>query len=120
LSEKAQVSENLRRIINNGFYIQHPFALSSAQLGDMISIFAEMRRLPAEDLALCVKAIDALVHSKEDCVGCYGKGLSYLKWLTKGLDEDAHRAFTKKYNAFASQADRDFDQELEARMSQYR
>jgi len=72
LSAKTKVSEEVRRIINNGFESHHPF--KSPQ--DYLSILDEVRQLPLEEFKLCLETIKQVVEKHSGCYGCHGKGLA--------------------------------------------
>ncbi|MBJ7392783.1 MAG: hypothetical protein JHC85_14540 [Chthoniobacterales bacterium] len=105
LSDKANVSGELRRVINNAFYEHHPFKRSSGQMEDFVRAFHEIRQLQPEDFSLCFEAIHAVLVRNSDCNGCYGKGLAYLKLLTSGVDETRHEAASRDYESFANARD---------------
>ena len=119
LSEQANVSESTRRILDNMFFTHHPFKRSSGQLEDLISIYKELRDLPAEDFDLCVAAINKCATIMEVCPGCYGKGLAYLRFLTKGVNEKSHKKYVRKYKEFFRAENRDCDSELFVVMHKY-
>lgn len=105
LSDKANVSGELRRVVNNAFYEHHPFKRSSGQMEDFVRSFHEIRQLPPEDFSLCFEAIHEVVVRNSDCDGCYGKGLAYLKLLTQGIDETRHDTVNREFESFASEED---------------
>jgi hypothetical protein len=101
LDENAKVSADIRRIINNGFYTHHPFRSSSGQLGDFIRIAEQIRSLPADDFSYCFEAIAEQVDKRRlDCTGCYGKGLAFLKYLAKDIDEQRYAKSAAQYHEF--------------------
>lgn len=114
LSDHANVSKELRRVINNAFYEHHPFRSASGQLTDFILSFHEIRQLPLQDFSLCVDAIREVVVRKNCCYGCYGKGLVYLKLLTNGIDQTRWEVAAAEYERFATARNwmSDFEQEL--------
>ena len=115
LSDRANVSGELRRMINNAFYEHHPFKRSSGQLDDFLRSFHEIRQLPPEDFSLCFEAIHEVLTRNSDCNGCYGKGLAYLKLLTHGVDSSRHETANREYEAFANARDdwaSDFEQDV--------
>lgn len=109
LSDRANVSGELRRVINNAFYEHHPFKRSSGQMEDFVRSFHEIRQLPPEDFSHCFEAINEVVARNSECGGCYGKGLAYLKLLTHGIDEARHQAVSRIYEGFANDDDEVFD-----------
>ena len=119
LSEQADVSDNLRRILDNMFFSHHPFKYSSGQLEDLLSVYRELRQLPAVDLDLCVDAISKRTNELKFCQGCYGKGVALLKFLTKGLNAKAYKKYARKYRTFAQKENRDCESELLAVMREY-
>jgi len=101
LNQEANVTENVRRIINSGFTSLHPFC--SGQIIDFISIFQELRDLSVNDFRYCVSALKKIVEAQDDtCVGCYGKGLAYLVYLTWDIESEAHALFLAEYNNFSN------------------
>jgi hypothetical protein len=111
----------VRSADTNGFYEAHPFKSVSGQLQDFISIFHQLRSLPANDLGLCLKTIREVAERNRKCAGCYGKGLAYLKFLTWGLDENAYESVAKDYRKYvkSSGSKRNYLLELEAIMARY-
>jgi len=106
LNEKANVTTEVRRIINNGFFTHHPFKNSSAQLEDNIKILNYLRALPEKDFHLCINAIDKTVSKTEFCPNCYGKGLVYLRLLSKGKDDELYDKYYQMYESFCCSNDR--------------
>jgi hypothetical protein len=117
LSDEVDVPDNVRRIVNNGFYTKHPFAFSSAQLEDFVLILPEVRSLLSPVFDHCVETLTGLVDSVRDCEGCFGKGLCYLKLLVRGKDDKLYRKVTRQYKQFATARGRDFEEELESKMN---
>ena len=122
LSMDAQVSGEVRRKIDNGFHSHCPFKGSSAQLADFISIFTEVRNLPAVDFSHCFSTIrKILAQSQQDrCAGCTGKGLAFLKHLARGIGDGLYHELAEEYRAFASARDwgTDYEPDLLRRMRQ--
>ena len=63
---------------------------------------------------MCLEAIKGVIDKHSDCVGCCGKGLAYLKHLTKGINESEYCVGSKKYEKFLTirNRNRDFESEL--------
>lgn len=102
IGDDIEVPDKIRRVINNGFYSEHPFKYASAQLEDYISIYEELRQLPPAEFLLCLESITTVVDGKmASCNGCFGKGLAYLKHLTKGIDGDAHGEAAERCERFS-------------------
>jgi hypothetical protein len=114
LNENAQVSSEVRRILNNGFHREHNF--NGGNLEEMISIYQEMRNLPPSVLKYCADTVKQLVDREEKtCNACYGKGLAYLKFLTNGiLAEESNDAVTN-YHKFVTSREKELNLEEEVR-----
>lgn len=114
LSDRANVSSELRRVINDAFEVDHPFKKSSGQLQDFVRSFHEIRQLPLEDFSMCFEAIHEVLVLNNHCNGCYGKGLAYLKLLTQGVDDARHTKASRDYAGFANLRDwsSDFEQSV--------
>jgi len=120
LSEAANVSDNVRRIIDNGFHTQHPFKLSSAQLEDFISVYNEIAELPKDDFQLCWDTLRELTDSVDWCPGCHGKGLAYLKFLSFARGSHHYIEISKECADYATEHNRNFKYELFQRMNELR
>ena len=111
LPENTNIPENIERIINNGFYSHHPFQGSSGQFADLISIFDDIRQLPQQELKQCLLALNTLIEKNRGCFGCYGKGLAYLKHISKDLDDELFMKTCEQYETFShlSNCSQDFE-----------
>ena len=113
LPDNVNLNENLKRIINNSFFDNHPFRSCPGQLGDFISIFDDIRNLPNEKFTIVVSTITKVVEKNKKCDGCYGKGLAFMKFLCKDIDNDLYEKWSKQYDDFSKARDRGTDSEKE-------
>ncbi len=107
LGKEVKISEEIKLIINNGFYAHHPFKNSSAQLEDYIKALNFIRALPEKEYHLCINAVEETAHKAKFCPNCYGKGLVYLRLLSKGKDAELHERFQQMYESFCYTNDAD-------------
>ncbi|MDD3052196.1 MAG: hypothetical protein PHR06_13765, partial [Candidatus Cloacimonetes bacterium] len=110
LSDEANVSDDLRRIINNGFHVYHPFKLKSAQLEDFIKSIHEIRELPLKDFHLCLEAVEKIAAKIRFCYRCYSKALVYFKLLTWKIDNEKFVQYRFAHSRY------DWDNEAETDM----
>ena len=120
LDENANVSDEVRRIINNGFFSNHPFKYSSFQLESYLRIIKEVRMLPHNDFLLCLDAVKRVVQKNSNCAGCYGKGLAYVKRLTAGIEENVFKIHEQLYDQFInSRKYPDYEEQLSTLISRW-
>jgi hypothetical protein len=100
LDDEAVVSDEIRRVINNGFHSIHPFMYRSKHLKDFLQIINDIRGLSESNYNHCIDAIHRLVMRNLLCPRCHGKGLAYLKLLTKDRDENNHSKYVDIYDTF--------------------
>ncbi len=111
--EESTIPQEIRRIINNGYHVPHPF--KGAYLQDMMSIFMELRKLDRDRFGICAQAIQDRIQN-ESCVNCRGKGLAYLKLAALEVDRKIHERFSKLYAQHISLREnmRDFEAEIKS------
>ncbi|MFA6636918.1 MAG: hypothetical protein WCV56_07465 [Candidatus Omnitrophota bacterium] len=118
LNENAQVSSEARRILNNGYHRDHNFRHEN--LSEMVSIYQEIRSLPADDFRYCVEAVREIVDIEEKRGDpCYGKGLAYLKFLTNGILAKEYNDAAERYQEFTTSRrnrGRNYEEEVRAEM----
>lgn len=111
--EESTIPQEIRRIINNGYHVPHPF--KDAYLQDMMSIFIELGKLDRDRFGICAQAIQDRIQ-EESCVNCHGKGLAYLKLVSAENHPDLHMYFSKMYGHYITLRDdiRDFETEIKS------
>jgi hypothetical protein len=102
LDEKADVSNRIRIVINIGFSCFHSFKHNSLILKHLMLIIKDIRLLPESDYNLCIQAIHRLVMKQYLCPTCHGRGLVYLKFLTKYIDNNKYKRYENYYDYFVS------------------
>jgi hypothetical protein len=122
LDDNVDVSDEIRRIINNGFHSIHPFMYRSNHLKDFLQIINNIRSLPESDFNHCIDAVHRLVMKNLLCPRCHGKGLSYLKLLTKERDENNYSRYVEIYDTFLGfdRFDIDYDKDVKELIEKYR
>ena len=65
-------------------------------------IIKDIRLLPESDYNLCIQAIHRLVMKQYLCPTCHGRGLVYLKFLTKYIDNNKYKRYENYYDYFVS------------------
>lgn len=111
------VPEAFCRVINDAWYEHHPFKSGSSSLRGFIGIANALRESRPDILLNCVLEIESILaaqRQQNDCIGCYGKGLAYLLYITRELIPGRHGALLDQYRRFMSSRDwgRDFREEL--------
>ena len=114
--EDENIPWEIRRVINNGYFVEHPF--KGANLLEMMSIFRDVQRLNRDQFRICAQAIQDRIQN-ESCVNCHGKGLAYLKLVSAEKHRDLHLQFSKIYAHYITLRDdmRDFEAELLSHLS---
>jgi hypothetical protein len=102
LDDNANVSDEIRRVIDNGFHSIHPFMYRSKHLKDFLQIINNIRSLPVVDFDYSIEAINRLVMRNLLCPRCHGKGLAYLKLLTKNIADNKFMKYISIYERFTS------------------
>ena len=122
LDDNADVSDEIRRVINNGFHSIHPFMYRSNHLKDFLLIINYIRSLPEADFNHCIDAVHRLVMKNLLCPRCHGKGLIYLKLLTKDRDENNYSKYVEIYDTFLGfdKFDIDYDKDVNELIEKYR
>ena len=112
LPENLDIDNNIERIVNNAFHSNHPFQNGSGQLADFISIFNDIKLLPDETFIIVLSTLEEILENNENCIGCYGKGLAFIKLLCKDKNIELYNKFSEQYSNFANA--RNWDTDFEA------
>ncbi len=75
----------IRRLINNqkAEHSPHAFRAGGAGMADFNRLYPALRRLPAEEMAGWMQAIDAMRTTHGECVACACKILAYQRLITR-------------------------------------
>jgi hypothetical protein len=122
LYDKANVSVKVRKVINDGFSTIHPFMYLSKHLENFLHIINDIKSLQDIDYNYCIDAIHNLVMRNIICQRCHGKGLVYLKLLTKDRDENRYNKYVIIYVTFSSfdKFDIDYEKDVKCLIEKYR
>lgn len=108
LSEYSRIPYEVCRIINNSYYEHHPFKQRSGSQSDFIKILPIIRSLPSDQFHLCLESIKTRLDQTEYC-NCFVRGMAYLKYLTKGIDEEECQRAIERYNLFMKEMEQTYD-----------
>jgi hypothetical protein len=75
----------IRRLINNqkAEHSPHAFRAGGAGMADFNRLYPALRRLPADEVAGWMQAIDAMRTTHGECVACACKILAYQRLITR-------------------------------------
>jgi len=81
----TMTNATIRRLINNqkAEHSPHAFRAGGAGMADFTRLYLVLRRLPAEEIAGWMQAIDAMRTTHGECVACSCKILAYQGLITR-------------------------------------